>query len=211
MVSAQWRLLVAVLGGLAAAATCVMLGWVPFAALIGWIISSGIFTLWTWAMLAPMEGAATRSHAISEDPPRRWAHVVLLVAVLASLIGVAYLVAGASSATGRPEALVALLAIAMSWVLVHTLYTVRYAHLFYEAGGSGVDFAGTEEPDYGDFAYLAFTLGMTYQVSDTELSTPQLRATALRHALISYLLGVVVIAITINLVVQLAGGSSAGA
>lgn len=208
--SAGWRLLVAVVAGSVVLMACAAFGWASFAALIGWIIAAGTFIVWTWVLLAPMGAAATRSHATSEDPPRRWAHLVLLVAVMASLVGVGYLVAGASGGTGIPEAIVGLAAIIMSWVLVHTLYTVRYAHLFYDGEGSGINFAGAEEPRYGDFAYLAFTVGMTFQVSDTELTTPQLRATVLRHALVSYLLGVVVIAITINLVVQLAGGISSG-
>ncbi|MEO7587787.1 MAG: DUF1345 domain-containing protein [Arachnia sp.] len=206
--SAGWRLLAGVAGGVVAAVACLAVGLPSFAPLVGWIAASGIFITWTGFLLAPMDGPSTQSHATQEDPPRRWAHVSLLVAVLASLVGVAYLVAGAGSGSGLPQALVGVVAIAMSWVLVHTLYTVRYAHLYYKAGGNGVDFEGTDEPVYGDFAYLAFTLGMTFQVSDTQLTTPQVRSVALRHALISYLMGVVVIAITINLVVQLAGSAS---
>ena len=206
--SAGWRLLAAVVGGVVMGVLCVVVGLPSFATLVGWIAASGIFIAWTALILHGMDGQSTRSHATEEDPPRRWAHVSLLVAVMASLVGVADLVSGAASGSHVPEALVSVVAIAMSWTLVHTLYTVRYAHLYYEAGGRGVDFEGTDEPGYGDFAYLAFTLGMTFQVSDTQLTTPQVRATALRHALLSYLLGVVVIAITINLVVQLAGGSS---
>ncbi|RMB62479.1 DUF1345 domain-containing protein [Tessaracoccus antarcticus] len=201
-------MLAGVAGGVVAAVACLAVGLPSFAPLVGWIAASGIFITWTGFLLAPMDGPSTRSHATKEDPPRRWAHVSLLVAVLASLVGVAYLVAGAGSGSGLSQALVGVVAIGLSWVLVHTLYTVRYAHLFYDAGGKGVDFEGTDEPAYGDFAYLAFTLGMTFQVSDTQLTTPQVRAAALRHALLSYLLGVVVIAITINLVVQLAGGAS---
>ena len=208
--SSGWRLLAAVIGGFTVAVLCSSIGYGSFAALAGWVVLSGIFTVWTWSVLSPMDGPATAAHSTGEDPPRRWAHVILLVAVLASLVGVAYLVAGAGGGSGIAEALVGVVAIAMSWVLVHTLFTVRYAHLYYEAGGRGVDFQGTDEPGYGDFGYLAFTLGMTFQVSDTQLTTPVIRATALRHALLSYLLGVVVIAITINLVVQLAGGSSSG-
>ncbi|MGV8846439.1 DUF1345 domain-containing protein [Tessaracoccus sp.] len=205
------RLLAAVVGGLTIAALCASFGYASFAALAGWVAASALFIAWTWLLLFPMDGPDTKSHATAEDPPRRWAHVILLAAVMASIVGVAYLVAGAGSGSGVLEALVGVVAIVTSWVLVHTLYTVRYAHLYYEAGGSGVDFQGTDEPGYGDFAYLAFTLGMTFQVSDTQLTTPVVRATALRHALLSYLLGVVVIAITINLVVQLAGGGSSGA
>jgi uncharacterized membrane protein len=85
---------------------------------------------------------------------------------------------------------------------------LRYARLFY--GGDepgGIDFHEGDDyrPDYGDFAYLAFTLGMTYQVSDTDLVDRPVRMAALRHALMSFLLGAIILAITINLVASLLG------
>jgi len=83
------------------------------------------------------------------------------------------------------------------------VYTLRYADLYYQHEG-GLDFNQTEEPDYRDFAYLAFTIGMTYQVSDTNLRLKAVRRTALRHALLSYLFGAVIIAMTINIVASLA-------
>ena len=67
----------------------------------------------------------------------------------------------------------------------------------------GIDFAGAGPPGYADFAYLAFTIGMTFQVSDTAVRTPALRRTVLRHALLSYLFGTVVIAVGVNLVTNL--------
>ena len=90
--------------------------------------------------------------------------------------------------------------------MVHTTYTTRYALLYYTGKPGGIDFNQGEPPAYVDFAYLAFTLGMTYQVSDTDLQTRPIRATALRHALLSYLLGAVVLATVINLVAGLGSG-----
>jgi uncharacterized membrane protein len=86
---------------------------------------------------------------------------------------------------------------------VHTIYTLRYAGFYYRSGGTGIEFNQKESPRYLDFAYLAFTLGMTFQVSDTNITSSALRAEALRHALLSFLLGVVVVASTINLVSSL--------
>ena len=82
--------------------------------------------------------------------------------------------------------------------------------LYYTGPVGGVSFNQSAPPGYVDFAYLAFTLGMTFQVSDTDLQTPAIRATALRHALLSYVFGVVIVAATINLVVAL-GTTSGGA
>jgi uncharacterized membrane protein len=90
-----------------------------------------------------------------------------------------------------------------AWLVVHTVYTTWYALLYYSHDRGGIDFNQGEPPAYADFAYLAFTLGMTYQVSDTDLQTRPIRATALRHALLSYLLGAVVLATVINLVAGL--------
>jgi uncharacterized membrane protein len=87
------------------------------------------------------------------------------------------------------------------------LFMLRYALLYYTGVDGGVDFNQKPlAPRYLDFAYLAFTIGMTFQVSDTNLQKPIIRHTALRHALLSYLLGAVVVASSINLVVSLGSG-----
>jgi uncharacterized membrane protein len=96
----------------------------------------------------------------------------------------------------------AVLSIVLSWALIQTVFTLRYARLFYAEGG-GIDFNEDDEPDFRDFAYLAVTLGMTYQVSDTDLTSKAVRRTALRHALLSYLFGTVIIAVAINVVAGL--------
>lgn len=81
------------------------------------------------------------------------------------------------------------------------MYTARYARLYYlDAGAGGIDFNQQDPPAYRDFFYFSYNLGMTYQVSDTNVSNSQIRAVALRHCLLSYLFGAVVIASTINLV-----------
>jgi len=94
--------------------------------------------------------------------------------------------------------------VAAAWLVVHTLFTLRDARLYYLGDDGGVDFNQPDyQPTYRDFAYLAFTIGMTYQVFDTELRTRAIRATARRHALLSYLLGAIVLAVTINMIAGL--------
>jgi uncharacterized membrane protein len=78
------------------------------------------------------------------------------------------------------------------------VFVLRYADLYYNDGVGGVDFPGDEDPDYRDFAYLGFTVGMTYQVSDTNVTSRAIRRTIIRHALISFLFGTVIIGVTIN-------------
>jgi uncharacterized membrane protein len=133
----------------------------------------------------------------------------------ASLIGVTLMVlrqAGSSHGTSK-HVLVGLgiLSVVIAWCVVPTVYVVRgahglqvrYAHLYYEGPDGGIDFNEPDRPQYSDFAYLAFTIGMTFQVSDTDLQEKEIRATALQHALLSYVFGVVIIALTINLVAGL--------
>ena len=90
--------------------------------------------------------------------------------------------------------------------LVHTVYMLRYADLYYRGPKGGITFAGKEDPDYKDFAYVAFTLGMTFQVSDTDLTGKRVRRTALHHALLSYVFGTGIVAITVSSVAALLAG-----
>lgn len=88
------------------------------------------------------------------------------------------------------------------------MFTLRYARLYYVNGSGGIDFnQGDDPPAYVDFAYLAFTIGMTYQVCDTDLKTRKIRATALRQALLSYVFGAMVLALTVNLVAGLSNST----
>ena len=87
-----------------------------------------------------------------------------------------------------------------AWSVVHTVYMLHYAHLYYRVHPGGILFPGDEPPDYLDFAYLSFTLGMTFQVSDNSLAAREIRRAALFHCLLSYLFSTVIIATTINLV-----------
>ncbi|GAC1654938.1 MAG: hypothetical protein NVS4B6_31420 [Mycobacterium sp.] len=93
---------------------------------------------------------------------------------------------------------------AASWFAVHTVFTLRYARLYYVAKSAGIDFHQRGDPTYTDFAYVAFTIGMTYQVSDTDLNARDIRSTALAQAMLSFLLGAIILAVTINLVAGLA-------
>ncbi len=118
-------------------------------------------------------------------------------------MGVGFALHRANERTGGDELAlvgVALLTVVLSWILVNTVFTLQYAHLYYNEPHGGVEFAEEGPPDYRDFAYVAFTVGMCYQVSDTSLSTRHMRRTALRHGIIAYMFGVVIVATTINII-----------
>jgi len=174
-------------------------------ALVGWVVTAGVWVVWTRLILGGMDADQTRRYVTREDPTRWVADVVVVSASIASLGGVGYVVAAGSHSGVRAivAAGLGILAVAASWFAVHTLFTVHYARLYYSGEPGGIDFHDPEPPRFRDFAYLAFTVGMTFQVSDTEIGLTSIRATVLRHALLSYLLGAVVLAVTINLIAGL--------
>lgn len=174
-------------------------------ALAGWVVTAGVYVVWTRLILGGMDADQTREYATREDPTRWASDAVIVSASVASLGGVGYVVAAASrSGPGAVEAaVVGILTVAASWFAVHTLFTVHYARLYYSDEPGGINFHDPEPPRFRDFAYVAFTVGMTYQVSDTEIGLTSIRATVLRQALLSYLLGAVVLAVTINLIAGL--------
>jgi uncharacterized membrane protein len=93
--------------------------------------------------------------------------------------------------------------VAASWTVVHTILTLRYARLYYSDPQGGMSFNQDTDPTFRDFAYVAFTIGMTFQVSDTEIQTVGIRSTVLGHALVSFVFDAVIIAVTVNVVAGL--------
>ncbi|GIH20398.1 DUF1345 domain-containing protein [Rugosimonospora africana] len=205
---ASSRMRLGILSGVAVVVGIVTGLWMKpvVAALFGWDFLSAAYIVWTWLGARRLDPAATRRLAVSEDPGRAGFDILLLAASVASLAGVGIVIeAGGSRGRGGQDlaAGLAVASVVLSWSLVHTVFTERYARLYYSEPVGGVDFNDPEPPNYVDFAYLAFTIGMTFQVSDTSLSRKTIRATALRQALLSYLFGAVIIAATINLLAGL--------
>ncbi|MDT7708633.1 MAG: hypothetical protein QOG20_4240 [Pseudonocardiales bacterium] len=204
-VSARRRLVTTTTLGLAVCAAAGVVEPWDVAALLGWDVAALALIGWVWIVISQFSADQTARHAVRDDPSVGWTDVVLLSASVASLAGVVivFLRAGTSGAGLVGRVALGVGSVVLSWALVHTLFTLRYARLYYSGTAGGVDFNQQEPPAYLDFAYLAFTIGMTFQVSDTELQSSVIRHTAFRHALLSYLLGTVIIASTINLVAGL--------
>ncbi|MDP9026255.1 MAG: DUF1345 domain-containing protein [Actinomycetota bacterium] len=202
------RLLVMAGAGVIAGVTSgLLLGW-EYSAIVGWAVACVVYLAWVWGSIARLDDAATKSSAQREDPTSGLSELLTLLASVASLGAVVILILAAKNAHGIVAVLVpllALLSVALSWGLVHTLFTLRYARLYFTGSAGGIDFNEKATPRYVDFAYLAFTIGMTYQVSDTDLQNHAIRSLALRHGLLSYVFGAVILAATINLVAGLAG------
>ena len=173
--------------------------WDVFAATSLLLIGSAMFTA---------DAAHIRKVANTEDLGRVLAFGFVLVAALASLISVVALLGTMDSLS--PAALtrhvgLSIAAVVESWMLVHTVFTLRYAHIFYDSDGQaggdvgGLCFPGNDpEPDYLDFAYFAFTIGMAAQTADVTIPGKRQRRTALLHAVISFGFNTAIVALSIS-------------
>jgi uncharacterized membrane protein len=179
----------------------------PLAAvLLGWETAAVIYLAWVGAAVRHLDASQTGRLAAREALNGATTDLVTLSAGTASLAAVGMVLLEAGQATGGVKAYligIGVLGVALSWAVVHTVYTLRYARAYYSPPPGGIDFNEPDPPTYLDFAYLAFTIGMTFQVSDTNLSTKAIRRLTLRHALLSYLFGAVILAVAINVVASL--------
>jgi uncharacterized membrane protein len=178
------------------------------AVLAAWDAGAVVFVLWVWVGIARLNASVTARLAYHEDDSQTADEVVLVNAGIASLVAVGFTLAQAGHTHNPARAALTGLAVGsvlLAWAAVHTVFTLRYARLYYASPVGGIDFHQDEPPDYVDLAYVALTIGMCFQVSDTDLSKKRIRRTAMHHALISYLFGTVILAITVNSVAALLG------
>lgn len=161
-----------------------------------------------WVTVALTSREQIRLVAQKQDVGRTVIFVVVVIAACAALFAVAFLIRA-----GKPERhftihlLLALITVVLSWLLVHTVFGLRYAHNFYgdsnasaEKHAGGLEFPGQEPPDYRDFAYFSFVIGMTCQVSDVQVSSREMRRLVLQHGVLSFGFNTVILALTINTV-----------
>ena len=202
------RAMVGAAGGAVAAALAVTRGasW-SVAALFAEDVAALVFLVWVWSTIATADAPATSRLARTEDASRAAAEAVLIGAGAGSLLAVVFTLGQAGNAGPPGRGLLTALAIgsvALAWMSVHTVYLLRYARYYYSPPQGGIDFHG-EAPDYVDFAYLALTIGMTFQISDTDITAKRVRRAVLHHALLSYVFGTVIVAITVSSVAALLG------
>jgi uncharacterized membrane protein len=175
--------------------------------LVSWTVTVAVLLTWVWRISWPQDSQGTKRLAELESRSRS-ADVWLLAAAVASLaVVVVALVqsSGERNAVAVASVLLSVLSVTFSWALVNTVYAFKYARLYYldEPDTGGIDFKQKDPPTYSDFAYLAFTVGMTFAVSETEPAATHIRKVAFGHSLLSYAFGTGVLAVAINLVTNL--------
>lgn len=201
------RALLSLAAGLAAGAVVGVTVSPRLLPLTAWTVTVAVLLTWVWRRSWSQDASGTEQLAEQEQATRS-TDAVLIAAALASLAVVVVALVQSSSQrnpTAVASVLLSVVSVALSWALVNTVYAFKYARMYYldEPDHGGIDFGDVEEPTYSDFAYLAFTVGMSYAVSDTEPTTTRVRRVALGHALLSYAFGTGVLAVAINLVTNL--------
>jgi uncharacterized membrane protein len=200
--------IVGFIGLIVAAAFLWFVPW-GMAAVAGWDAAALVFLASVWPIILRADGPRAEQLAKREDETQSSATLLLLGASVASLLGVGLTLVQASRRSGPIQVLligVAVLTVVLSWTVVNTVFTLRYADQHFGSGAAGIAFGdseGPEAPTYRDFAYVAFTIGMCYQVSDTTVRDRRIRRTVLSHALLSYVFGVAIVGGSVNLIAGL--------
>jgi uncharacterized membrane protein len=177
------------------------------ALLQGWVVTTVVYLAWIWLTVRGRGPEETAEHAAAIDPDRLTTDWLLVVSAVASLVAVAFVLVRATAQQGPGEYAqvgLALLSVVLSWAMVHTVFMLRYARLYYAGDHPCITFGGPDRPTYADFAYFSFVIGMTYQVSDTTLNGTTIRRTVLGHSLLAYLFGTGIVAGAVSLVTSLA-------
>ena len=168
--------------------------------LIGFDAGALVFMVLTAAMAGSSDGVQMRKRVAQNEPDHTWLSLFALIVVTVVLTSVWVELSNASGRRGAGVALGAV-TLALAWLFANTLATLHYAHLWYSEKGGGVDFPGNlPNPDYWDFAYFAFTIGMTFQVSDAQITTRSIRRAALAHAIIAFFYNIAVVALSVSLI-----------
>jgi len=188
--------------GFVAGAAAIAAGLAELAVLVGWIAAAAVALAWVWRISWPQDPVGTKQLAEAEGRTHSTDTAVVLAAV-ASLGAVVFALidsGGSNEALAGAAVVLSITTVVLSWALVNTVFALKYARLYYLDDDGGIDFGQEQAPAYSDFAYMAFTVGMAYAVSETTPASNRIRKTALGHALLSYLFGTGVIATAINLV-----------
>jgi uncharacterized membrane protein len=202
---AHWRAIVATGFGLAVGGIVLALGSLAVAVLAGWCAGALVMLILEWSFIWTFDASATASHAAAQDPGRRLVYVLVLLTATVSLFSAVVVARNAEVVAPDQSSLVVYLSlstVAASWLLAHTSFTLRYAHLYYrddDEGVGGIDFPGNAPATYFDFAYFGFTIGMCFQVSDATITSQQVRRTALLHSMVSFAYNTAILAFALNL------------
>ena len=197
--------------GAAAAVAVALVPWpmgLTARALAGWCAGVAVYQVLSWWLAETFDAQRTRERAQQLDQPNVVILVSMLVAVGVSVVAIAMLLQQVRQLSGwarGAHVALGLVALAGSWLMMHTIYAFHYAHRYYidRRDGSpdgGLDFPGKQEPDYFDFLYYAYVVGMTTQVSDVQATSREMRRITLVHSVLAFAFNMLVLALSVNVV-----------
>jgi uncharacterized membrane protein len=182
--------------------------------LVAW--NSGIICLLisVWSVIVTAHPKQIKKRSQTQDFSRIVIAILVVTAAIASLFAVIFVLGTSKDLPLKLKGLhiaLSVVSVVGSWLLVHTMFTLRYAHYYYlreqshsqEEHAGGLDFPGQNLPDYWDFAYFSFVLGMTFQVSDVVITSRLIRRLALLHSLLSFAFNTIIVALSINIISSL--------
>jgi uncharacterized membrane protein len=168
------------------------------------------YLILSWIVITKRPVEEIRKQAKKDDGSAIFVFILILISSFTSMFTVLLLMLSQGNSSSRNDLYlpVAITGMMLSWLMVHSIYTFHYAHMYYDddktgKDANGLEFPGDENPNYIDFAYFSFVIGCTFQVSDVEISSPRIRRVVLFHALLSFGLNTFVVALTINLIAGL--------
>jgi uncharacterized membrane protein len=172
--------------------------------LVGWNVGIGLYLILAFSLMARSDVHRIRRRAANQDEGSIALLVLIVAAATASMAAIFAELATTGGAPRQPAQLVlATSTILLSWAFIHSMFALHYAHEFYGNGRDGIiggiSFPDDNEPDYWDFCYFAFTIGMCAQVSDATISSKSIRRTALSHSVISFVFNAALLALTVNI------------
>lgn len=206
MTSASFRLVSSIVTGAAAFLVAVNFLGTSLSLLVGMCTISLLYVGVSAGVLWSMDPDRTRYNAGREDFHPLIQELIGVTLAVVSLVTVISALVGGSHQSRTLAAALGLVAIFLTWAVLHLMYGARYAHEYYKDPAGGIDFNTQDAPRYVDFLYFSFNLGMTFQVSDNNVVTTGLRAIILRHCLLSYIFSTVILAATVNLVMGVLPG-----
>lgn len=177
--------------------------------LLGWCVAVSVYLVLAWWLAETFDAERTRERAQQQDQSSPLLFVVLVVAGLASVVAIVEMLQNIKDLKESQRAWhigLSMLALALSWLLIQMTFAFRYAHRYYQeeisnkVAGAGLDFPGKLDPDYFDFLYYSFVVGMTSQVSDVQVTSREMRRITLIHGVLSFGFNMLVLALSINVV-----------
>jgi uncharacterized membrane protein len=169
---------------------------------LGWDVAVALYLGLVYTLMAQSRPGHIRDHAAREDEGRLGILVLAVAAALASLGGIlSELGTGQGGARTPMQLVLALATIVLSWFFIHTIFAVHYAHEYYGSGTkkSCLNFPGDGDPDYLDFVYFSFVIGMTCQVSDVAVASKPVRRVVNGHGIVSFFFNTALLALTVNI------------